>query len=251
MGPPIFELHRVSMSFGTDSRLAAVFRFVRKVFGMRSRRTTVFRRVNAVCPTDRGLVGIAGPSGSGKTTLLKLLSGQIVPQAGVVRLFGRDIPRSRHQRDQLGRTIGIVQQDCRLLPHFSVRSNVAFSLDVHGAKHPASQARADACLAMVGLESHAHKLPDELSGGQRQRGAIAVALAANPRLVVLDEPTSALDDDTAGEVMDLLSELVRSHNVSMVLVSHDARALQHCHHVLWCDADHLHSVRPLPNRQAA
>ena len=170
------------------------------------------------------LVAVVGRSGSGKSTLLHVAGGLVAPAQGDVHVGGRALSaldakeRARIRR----RTIGFVFQFFHLLPHLSVRDNVALPLLLDGVRTSTARARSDAVLAAVGLDDRAVHLPSELSGGQLQRAAIARALVTEPDVVLADEPTGNLDATTAGEVLDLLVSQVRDRDVALVLVTHDA-----------------------------
>jgi ABC-type lipoprotein export system ATPase subunit len=172
------------------------------------------------------LVAIVGRSGSGKSTLLHVAGGLVTPAAGEVVIGGRTLQSlSGNERASLRRrTIGFVFQFFHLLPHLSVRDNVALPLLLDGARTKDARSRSDAVLESVGLADRAAHLPSELSGGQLQRAAIARALVSEPEVVLADEPTGNLDATTAGEVLDLLVAQVRERDVALVLVTHDSAA---------------------------
>jgi lipoprotein-releasing system ATP-binding protein len=170
------------------------------------------------------LVAIVGRSGSGKSTLLHVAGGLVTPAAGTIAVGGRSLEsmKARERAVLRRRTIGFVFQFFHLLPHLSVRDNVALPLLLDGARTSEARARADAVLDAVGLADRAAHLPSELSGGQLQRSAIARALVTEPEVVLADEPTGNLDATTAAEVLDLLVAQVRDRDVALVLVTHDA-----------------------------
>jgi ABC-type lipoprotein export system ATPase subunit len=172
------------------------------------------------------LVAVVGRSGSGKSTLLHVAGGLVTPPRGDVQVGGRSLASMRAgDRAQLRRrTIGFVFQFFHLLPHLSVRDNVALPLLLDGMRTGDARAAADAVLDAVGLGDRAEHLPSELSGGQLQRSAIARALVSEPDVVLADEPTGNLDATTAGEVLDLLVDQVRDRDVALVLVTHDTAA---------------------------
>jgi ABC-type lipoprotein export system ATPase subunit len=172
------------------------------------------------------LVAVVGRSGSGKSTLLHVAGGLVTPEAGEVAVGDRLLSSlSANERATLRRrTIGFVFQFFHLLPHLTVRDNVALPLLLDGVRTGEARGRADAVLASVDLADRAAHLPSELSGGQLQRSAIARALVTEPQVVLADEPTGNLDATTAGEVLDLLVSQVRERDVALVLVTHDAAA---------------------------
>jgi cell division transport system ATP-binding protein len=168
-------------------------------------------------------VFLVGPTGSGKSTFLKLLyleeralSGTVtVSGQNVDTLRGRDIPRFR-------RRIGVVFQDFRLLPYKTAWENVAFALQVTGARTRDIHERVPAILNMVGLGGKAKCFPEQLSGGEQQRVCIARALVNAPPLLLADEPTGNLDPATSLEIFTLLDAIHRA-GTTVVIATHDAQ----------------------------
>jgi putative ABC transport system ATP-binding protein len=174
-------------------------------------------------------LAIMGPSGSGKSTLLHCAAGLDTPTSGEVRIGGTEIAKlSENQRTRLRRSrIGFVFQSYNLLPSLTVEENLTLPLRLAGA--PADQRWLRDLVERVGIADLLHRRPGELSGGQQQRAAIARSLAARPEVVFADEPTGALDLDTAGEVLDLLRELVDEFGQTVVMVTHDPAAAARAH----------------------
>lgn len=164
------------------------------------------------------ILALIGPSGSGKTTALRAVAGFVRPRSGRIFAAGRDItdlpPRARG--------IGMVVQSYALFPHLSVAENVGFGLAVRRVPRPERAKRVAECLAMVGMEGFAARMPRALSGGQAQRVAIARALAIRPPLLLLDEPLSALDAQIRAQMID---EIARLHaalpDTTILYVTHD------------------------------
>jgi len=171
---------------------------------------------------DGELVVLEGPSGSGKSTTLHLIAALDRADAGVIRVYGRDVSRrrglARFRREQ----VGMIFQLHNLLPHLDARQNVEVVMFGGRLHRSQRRARATALLRAVGLDAEAGVQPPELSGGERQRIAVARALANNPRLVLADEPTGSLDDATAATVVGLLRRHC-AEGGAVLAVSHDRR----------------------------
>ncbi|HEY5952415.1 MAG TPA: ABC transporter ATP-binding protein [Kofleriaceae bacterium] len=167
------------------------------------------------------LVAVLGESGSGKTTLIKMINRLVDPDAGMVKLDGRDV-RSEDPV-ALRRTIGYVIQNVGLLPHLTVAANVAMVPRLLGWPSDQTRARVDELLELVGLAAATYRdrYPDQLSGGQRQRVGVARALAARPRVLLLDEPLGALDPLTRVALQDELRRIHRELGLTSILVTHD------------------------------
>jgi putative ABC transport system ATP-binding protein len=165
-----------------------------------------------------------GPSGSGKTTLLGLLAGLDRPTRGFVRLDGEDLGRlSEDARARLrAEKVGFVFQTFQLMPTLTALENVLVPLELRGCGNGAAvAARARQLLERVGLGDRMDHYPAQLSGGEQQRVGVARAFAAEPKVLLADEPTGSLDAETGRGVIDLLVELNREAQTTLVLVTHD------------------------------
>lgn len=168
-------------------------------------------------------VAIMGPSGAGKSTLLQALAGLEPLTAGEIEVDGRVVDRvaaPRVRTAPMNRGIVLLGQDARLFPHLSVRENVAFGPRAAGEDARTARDSADEWLARVGLPGAGDRMPRELSGGEGQRVAVARALAASPRAVLLDEPLVALDPATAGDIRQMLRDQLTG--ITTLAVTHDA-----------------------------
>ena len=163
---------------------------------------------------------LVGPSGSGKSTIIRLITGELRPTTGSVRVNGYAIERIRKREiPYLRRTVGVVFQDFRLINKMTVYDNVAFAMRVVGAREREIRERVPYVLDLVGLSSKEHRHPGELSGGEQQRLAIARALINNPSTIIADEPTGNLDPQMSFEIMSLLQE-INNLGTTMLVVTH-------------------------------
>jgi len=174
---------------------------------------------------ERGFLAIVGPSGSGKTTLLGLLAGLDRPSAGTVRLDGVDLNALSEDDRAVIRAdrVGFVFQTFQLIPTLTALENVLVPVEIQATtRHGrADAARARELLERVGLGDRTHHYPAQLSGGEQQRVALARAFANRPKVLFADEPTGNLDAATGRAVIDLLVELNRAEQTTLVMVTHD------------------------------
>jgi len=175
---------------------------------------------------DGEVVAVMGPSGAGKTTLLEAIAGLVRLDDGHVDVGGTRLADARRHIPPSRRSIGLLGQDALLFPHMTAAENIAFGARNSGQDRAESRRSAAMWLDRIGLPGLDARRPDELSGGQRQRIALARALAAAPRLLLLDEPFTSLDVEAAAQ----LREVVRDQrgSTTTILVSHgilDAQAL--------------------------
>lgn len=179
---------------------------------------------------DKGeFVFLEGDSGAGKTTLLELILKETEPTGGNIRVNGIDLGGLRERQVyRYRRYIGMVFQDFRLFPDFTVYENVAFAQRVVEAEHRVMKRRVMEVLGQVGLASKARFYPDQLSGGERQRTALARAVVNQPALLLADEPTGNLDQKNAEEIMRLL-EKVNSQGTTVLVVSHNQELVRTMH----------------------
>jgi putative ABC transport system ATP-binding protein len=174
---------------------------------------------------DGQFVSIVGRSGSGKSTLLSLLGGLDKPTSGSIIVGDKDLGQlsDRELTRYRGRTIGFVFQNYNLVPNLSALENVMLPMEFARMPKTERTARAKELLAQVGLdETQIRRRPSYLSGGQQQRVAIARALANRPKLILADEPTGNLDSETGKMIFDLLHDLSRSQNTTILVVTHDS-----------------------------
>lgn len=166
---------------------------------------------------------IMGLSGSGKSTLVRHLNRLIEPTAGQISLLGRDILAldAKALREIRSKNIGMVFQHMALLPHRTVRDNVAFPLQVRGEPKGKRWAISQSCLDRVNLTGYEERFPSELSGGMQQRVGLARALASDPDILLMDEPFSALDPLIRRQLQDQFMALSAELQKTTVFITHD------------------------------
>ncbi len=166
---------------------------------------------------------IMGLSGSGKSTLVRHVNRLIEPSAGTIKVLGQDVGalNDKQLRDMRARHIGMVFQHMALMPHRSVRDNVAYPLEVRGVPKSKRWAVSDHTLELVNLDGYEDRLPKELSGGMQQRVGIARALASDPEILLMDEPFSALDPLIRLQLQDQFKALVDELKKTTLFITHD------------------------------
>lgn len=182
------------------------------------------------------MISIIGPSGAGKSSLLNLLGGLDKPTAGQLIVDNLNLLelKGRHLSNYRLRQVGFLWQQIErnLFNHRSALRNVTLPMMLAGIPLWERRRRAAELLEAVGLADQLHKYPAQLSGGQQQRVALAVALANNPPLLLADEPTGALDRQSASQVMDLVDNLRKQFNLTVLMVTHDLEVARHADRVL-------------------
>ena len=168
-------------------------------------------------------VAIVGQSGSGKSTCMNIIGCLDVPTEGTYLLDGRDVGKmSRRELASIrNEKLGFIFQQYNLLPKLTLLENVEVPLVYAGIPAAQRHATAKAALERVGLGNKLKNLPNQLSGGQQQRVSIARALARGPAVILADEPTTALDVTVQAQVLDLLKDLQKEMNTSILLITHN------------------------------
>jgi putative ABC transport system ATP-binding protein len=176
------------------------------------------------------MVAVTGPSGSGKSTLLACLAGLDEPDGGSVQILDHRLTRrSESERAAIrARHIGIMLQTDNLFDHLTVGENIILPMQLARA---VDHRRLDALLALVGLPGRQKAWPTQLSGGESARVALAVALAANPTLLLADEPTGQVDAETEQRVLDLIADYCESGGAA-VLVTHSDAVARHADRIM-------------------
>ena len=209
-----------------------------------------YRRGDQVVPVLAGItlaidegefVALMGPSGSGKSTLLNLIAGIDKPDAGELLVGGEDITRLSEAElaDWRAAHVGFIFQFYNLMPVLDAFENVELPLLLTRLTKRERRARVETALALVGLADRMTHRPNELSGGQQQRVAIARAIISDPTIIVADEPTGDLDRRSAGEVLALLRRLNAEMGKTIVMVTHDAHAVESARRVMHLEKGEL------------
>jgi putative ABC transport system ATP-binding protein len=181
---------------------------------------TILDDVSFAIP-DGEFVSVTGASGSGKSTLLGLIAGLDAPTSGIITIDDQEVTNANE--DALGRLrsekIGFIFQSFHLIPSLTAYENILIPMEILGLDNVAK--RADRLLDAVDLANRGHHYPAELSGGEQQRVAIARAFANSPKILLADEPTGNLDSKNGQHIFDLMTQLHKQNNVTLMLVTHD------------------------------
>lgn len=174
------------------------------------------------------IIAITGFSGSGKSTLLGLLAGLDTPDAGEILYNSQNLNQMNPEEAQKFRAqnISLIFQNHYLIPHLTAIENVLLPLQILG--QPAEEKLALDLLQQVGLLERANHFPNELSGGEAQRVAIARGLIVKPMVLLADEPTGSLDSETGQKVMKLYFDLVKQHQLTSIIVTHNQELAKLC-----------------------
>ncbi len=191
---------------------------------------------------NRGdIFGVIGMSGAGKSTLLRCLSMLEEPTSGDILLNGRNTAHLKgRELIEARRSMGVVFQGYNMLMQKNVYENVAFPLTLSKTPKEEIERTVTRLLELVGLADKAKAYPAQLSGGQKQRVAIARALATNPQVLLCDEPTSALDSLTTRSILQLLRDINRELNVTILIITHEMSVVKAlCNRVAVIDEQHI------------
>ncbi len=191
-------------------------------------------------------VALMGPSGSGKSTLLNLVAGIDKPDRGTLSIAGEDITQFSEADLAAWRaaSIGFIFQFYNLMPVLTAYENVELPLLLTALSRRGRAERVEMVLSLVGLADRMDHRPNELSGGQQQRVAIARAVVTDPLLLIADEPTGDLDRSSAADILKLLDRLNIELGKTIVMVTHDPRAAEAAHHLIYLDKGQLTDTSP-------
>ena len=216
---------------------------VRKVYQMGSERIVALDDISITF--ERGKVYcLLGTSGSGKSTLLNMLAGLERPTSGSINFLGQQLESMSENKLALYRQqyIGFVFQSFNLLPTLTALENVTLPLIFRKTPKRARNNAAIKMLKAVGLGKRWRHKPSELSGGQQQRVSIARAFVNNPEVIFADEPTGNLDTKTTYEMMDMITSMARSHNQTLIIVTHDIEISEYADQIISLKDGNIESI---------
>lgn len=173
------------------------------------------------------IFGVIGYSGAGKSTFVRLLNRLEEPTAGTVFIDGKEMTKLKGKQLRLARQdIGMIFQHFNLLWSRTVEENIAFPLEIAGIGKAERKKRVQELIDLVGLSGREKAYPSQLSGGQKQRVGIARALANKPKVLLCDEATSALDPDTTNAILDLLVDINRKFDLTIIMITHEMHVIR-------------------------
>lgn len=222
------------------------FKDVSKTFEAKNGTVHAVKDVNLSIP-DGKIYGIVGYSGAGKSTLIRMLNGLETPTTGTVTINGTEISKlTGHDLRQQRLKIGMIFQHFNLLWSRTVIENIEFPLEIAKVDKATRRSKAKELIELVGLSGRENAYPSELSGGQKQRVGVARALANDPEILLSDEATSALDPQTTDEVLNLLLDINKKLNLSIVVITHEMHVIRKiCDQVAVLDAGKIVEEGPV------
>lgn len=206
---------------------------ITKSFGTGDLFTTILKGIDVTIYAGE-FVAIMGKSGAGKSTLMYQLSVLDEPTSGTLTIGGESIEsKSENERTNFRlKTLGYVFQDYALVPDLNAEENVMVPLVMRGMSWAEARTVARASIDAVGLPTKYKNLPSELSGGEQQRIAVARAIAGKPKILFADEPTANLDSTSSQQVIDLIAELNRTMEQTVVMVTHEREYALGCNRII-------------------
>ena len=173
------------------------------------------------------IFGVIGQSGAGKSTLIRCINMLEIPTAGQVIVDNKELTAmTKPELRKARQSIGMIFQHFNLLASRTVFDNIAFPLEIQGLSKTEIASKVKPLLELVGLETRGEHYPSQLSGGQKQRVGIARALASSPKVLLCDEATSALDPQTTKSILDLLRDINKKMNLTIVMITHQMQVVK-------------------------
>ncbi len=211
-----------------------------KVYGSGENSVEAIKDINL--DIEKGdIFGIIGLSGAGKSTLVRCINYLEIPTGGTVVFDGKDLSKlSKKELLKTRQSMSMIFQGFNLLAQRTVLKNICYPLEIAKVSSHEAKKRAKELLELVGLSDKANSYPAQLSGGQKQRVAIARALATNPKVLLCDEATSALDPNTTRSILQLLKDINKKMNVTIVVITHEMKVIEQiCNKVAVIDKSHI------------
>jgi putative ABC transport system ATP-binding protein len=221
---------------GTDGHPLVEIKNLFKSYFRGNQQIPVLQDISLDIPEGE-FIALMGPSGSGKTTLLNLIAGIDQADQGTIRIAGTDISALNEMDLARWRSgnIGFIFQFYNLLPVLTAHENIELPLLLTSLSRQERRRHVETALKVVGLTDRMDHYPKELSGGQQQRVAIARAVITDPTIIVADEPTGDLDKNSAQEILGLMEGLNQEFGKTIIMVTHDPRAAQMAHKLIYLD----------------
>lgn len=206
---------------------------VQKNFGDGDSSITILKDISLTIKRGE-FIAIVGPSGSGKSTLLSIIGALLSPSGGKVMVDQEDIAEYKPSKLSSVRKdkIGFIFQSSNLIPYLTVKDQLMLISDISKTSKKENEKKATDLINHLGLGHRLKTYPNKLSGGEKQRVAIARAFMNDPDIVLADEPTASLDSERGKQVVEMISNEVKSRNKAAIMVTHDERILHLCDRVL-------------------
>lgn len=213
-------------------RLDILLSGISKTYDDNKNKRVIFKDMNALFPSGQLFV-IIGKSGVGKSSLLNLISGIDLPDKGSIRIGGMNVSKMNDTQRTIFRRkhIGFIYQFFNLIPVLTVLENVTLVCELDGISPNAYRKRADDLLEQVGLYHLRNHYPDTLSGGEQQRVAVVRSLVNDPEILLADEPTGNLDLETGRVVLEMIGDLAKKSNKTLIMVTHSPEAVAYADQV--------------------
>ena len=191
----------------------------------------ILKSIGLTIPSGQ-FIAITGHSGSGKTTLLSLIAGLDIPSSGTIKIDGKDITKLNEDELALlrGKRFGFIFQNFHLIPTLTALENVVLSAELNNT--PGATKKSEDLLGIVGLGDRQHHYPAQLSGGEQQRLSLARAFVNEPNIILADEPTGNLDSKNSNRIIELIRELHRVKQATIILVTHEPQVAKQSQRIL-------------------